>query len=205
MKEFWQRVTEKVSWMKLVRRVHLYLGIFIVPLLLMYLVSGFYFTLNPERQKTDDEAFTIWQKLWWVHTDQQLPRGVSEEIDPTLPPEKQPKTITTYEADPSLFKAFVYTMVIAAVVTMILGIILGIRTSKKKTAMIATFLAGIIIPFAVLWFSQKPVETPNAFHPGNATDPPGGDSGPELPDLPELPPGEDKSGKSSLQPPGKQD
>ena len=187
---------KQIPWTKLVRRVHLYLGMFILPLLLMYLISGFYFTLNPARQKTDDEARTIWQKLYWVHTDQQLPRGVSEMIDPLA--ENQPKTITTFEADSSLFKYFVYTMVIAAVGTMILGVILGIRTSKNKVPLIGTFAAGLIIPFVVLWVGQNEVKKPNPFHPDSVLE----DSGPTLPSIQ---PGKDGSGEPSLQQPGKKE
>lgn len=203
MKEFWERVTEKVTWTKVFRRVHLYLGMFITPLLLMYLVSGFYFVLNPAKQKTDDEAQNIWQKLYWVHTEQYLPRGVSEVIDPTA--ENQPKTITVYEGDPKYFKVFVYTMVIAAVGTMILGIVLAFRTSKNKLPFLGTFVAGILIPLLVLWFSQDKVTKPNPFHPDTPLETPGGESGPTLPPLPLLPPGKGESGEPSIQPPGKKD
>ena len=129
--------------MKLLRRIHLYLGCFITPLLAVYLFSGFYFILKPERQKDEGEAQTLIQKLWWVHTDQQWPRGVST-LDPLA--EDQPKTITTWEADITLFKWLVYMTVIIALATMILGLVLAIRSAKDKKAAMGVVIAGILIP-----------------------------------------------------------
>ena len=157
--------------MKKLRRIHLYLGCFITPLLIVYLVSGFYFIFNPERQKDDAEAQTLMQKLYWMHTDQQLPRGTSDLIDPMA--EDQPKTITTYEADTTLFKYLVYTMVICGVSTMIMGIVLAIRTTKEKAPVIGSIVAGILIPFLFLWVGQKQVEKPNPFHPDSQAEIPG--------------------------------
>ena len=157
--------------MKYLRRIHLYLGCFITPLLVMYLVSGFYFILNPERQKDEGEAQSLMQKLWWMHTDQQWPRGVSEEIDPLA--EDQPKTITTWEADTKLFKGLVYLMVVIAVASIIIGLILAFRSAKDKKPAIGVILAGILIPFLFLITGQKQVQVPNPFHPGNVDLAPG--------------------------------
>ena len=162
--------------MKLLRRIHLYLGCFITPLLAVYLFSGFYFILKPERQKDEGEAQTLIQKLWWVHTDQQWPRGVST-LDPLA--EDQPKTITTWEADITLFKWLVYMTVIIALATMILGLILAIRSAKDKKAAMGVVIAGILIPIVFLAIGQKQVKKLNPFHPDNAG---GNDSpGPGLP------------------------
>ena len=94
------------------------------------MVSGFYFILNPERQKDEGEAQSLFQKLWWMHTDQQWPLGVVK-IDPLA--EDQPETITTWEADTKLFKGLVYLMVIVAVISIIVGLILAFRSTKDKS------------------------------------------------------------------------
>ena len=187
--------------MKYLRRIHLYLGCFITPLLVMYLVSGFYFILNPERQKDEGEAQSLMQKLWWMHTDQQWPRGVSEEIDPLA--EDQPQTITTWEADTKLFKGLVYLMVVIAVASIIIGLILAFRSAKDKKPAIAVVLAGILIPILFLITGQKQVQVPNPFHPGNVDlgpgpglPPPGSDIGPGGPGLSPLPPGTDDTPSS---------
>ena len=135
--------------MKYLRRIHLYLGCFITPLLVVYLVSGFYFILNPERQKDEGEAQSLFQKLWWMHTDQQWPRGVSEEIDPLA--EDQPKTITTWEADTKLFKGLVYLMVVVAVISIVIGLILAFRSAKDKKPAIVVVLAKTRLFIRLLW------------------------------------------------------
>ncbi len=195
--------------MKQLRRIHLYLGCFITPLLIVYLVSGFYFIFNPKRQKDEAEARTLMQKLYWMHTDQQLPRGTSDLIDPMA--EDQPKTITTYEADTTLFRFLVYTMVICAVSTMIMGIVLAIRTTKEKAPVVGSIVAGTLIPLIFLWVGQKKVEKTNPFHPdsqeeipGPGIPPPGSNNipGPEIAPLPLPPDNGDVPGSSTL-PPGK--
>lgn len=177
----------------------------------MYLVSGFYFIFDPKRQKDDAEAQTLMQKLYWLHTDQQLPRGTSDLIDPEA--KNQPKTITDYEADTTLFRYLVYTMVICAVGTMILGIILAIRTTKKKAPVIGSICAGILIPLIFLWVGQKKVEKANPFHPDSQTEIPGpGNPPPDSGDgigpgtgPSTLPPGNIGNPSPSILPPGKKE
>ena len=64
-------------------------------------------------------------------------------------------------------------MVICAVGTMILGIILAIRTTKKKAPVVGSIVAGILIPLIFLWVGQKEVEKPNPFHPDSQAEIPG--------------------------------
>ena len=61
--------------MKLVRRVHLYLGCFFTPLLMMFLVTGFLLIWTGDRMKGPDEATSLLQRLFFVHTEQYLPAG----------------------------------------------------------------------------------------------------------------------------------
>ncbi len=59
--------------MKLVRRVHLYLGCFFTPLLMMFLITGFLLIWTGDRMKGPDEATSLLQRLFFVHTEQYLP------------------------------------------------------------------------------------------------------------------------------------
>ena len=200
--------------MKVLRRIHLYLGCFITPLLAAYLFSGFYFILKPERQKDEAEAITLMQKLWWMHTDQQWPRGVSETIDPLA--EDQPKNITTWEADTTFFRWLIYLTVIISLATMTLGLVLAVRSAKDKNSAIGAVIAGILIPILLLAAGQNQVQKPNPFHPDNAEGdssepeltPPGSNIDPGDPGLSSLPgnplPGNSNEGPSLL-PPGKKE
>ena len=59
--------------MKLIKRLHLYLGCFFTPLLLFFLVTGFLLVWQPERVKGTAEAQTFLQRIYLIHTDQHLP------------------------------------------------------------------------------------------------------------------------------------
>ncbi len=155
--------------MKLIRRIHLFLGCFFTPLLLLYLLSGFYFVLKPARQKDDGEAQTFLQKIWWVHTAQEYPRTTTP-LD--LEAEIQPRTITDWEANTQAFKILIYIMVVGAVATMALGIVLAIRTTKDKTPIYISLALGVLLPVVILWISQKQVTKPNPFHPDTPLDSP---------------------------------
>jgi len=172
---------------KLIRRIHLFLGCFFTPLLLLYLLSGFYFVLKPARQKDDGEAQTFLQKIWWVHTAQEYPRTTAP-LD--IEAENQPRTLTDWEADTQAFKILIYIMVVGAVATMALGIVLAIRTTKDKRPVYLSLALGVLLPCMILWFSQKQVTKPNPFHPDTPLDSP----------LPGLPGGDE--GSSSILPPG---
>lgn len=59
--------------MKLIKRLHLYLGCFFTPLLLFFLVTGFLLIWQPDRVKGTAEAQTFLQRIYLIHTDQHLP------------------------------------------------------------------------------------------------------------------------------------
>lgn len=59
--------------MKLIKRLHLYLGCFFTPLLLFFLVTGFLLIWQPERVKGSAEAQSFLQRIYLIHTDQHLP------------------------------------------------------------------------------------------------------------------------------------
>jgi len=172
---------------KLIRRIHLFLGCFFTPLLLLYLLSGFYFVLKPARQKDDGEAQTFLQKIWWVHTAQEYPRTTAP-LD--IEAENQPRTLTDWEPDTRAFKILIYIMVIGAVATMALGIVLAIRSTKDKRPVYLSLALGVLLPIVILWFSQKQVTRPNPFHPDTPLDLP----------VPGIPGGE--GGTNSMLPPG---
>src|ERR1041384_91593 len=60
------------SMLKL-RRLHLYLGVFFSPMLLFFLVTGWYQTAYPDRRKSVFEASAVMDRLRAVHADQTFP------------------------------------------------------------------------------------------------------------------------------------
>ncbi len=125
--------------MKNLRRLHLYLGCFFTPMLLFYILTGWYQTMNPNRLKSLSEAETLVQKLRVVHTVQIYPS--EQEL---LKPSK-----------PKLFQALVVTMAIAATLTIILGLVLAFRTLKNKWWVGLALGLGVLLPMLVLWLGQS--------------------------------------------------
>jgi hypothetical protein len=125
--------------MKWIRRAHLYLGCFFTPLLLFYLLTGWYQTINPERLKHPSEAETFLQKARSVHVDQIYP-GEDEFTKPT---------------SPKAFQVLVVVMSLAATITIALGLFLGFRTIRPQWAFWVTLVAGVLIPIMMLWMGRK--------------------------------------------------
>ena len=125
--------------MKNIRRLHLYLGCFFTPMLLFYILTGWYQTMNPNRIKSPSEAETLVQKLRVVHVDQ---------IYPSEQEFQKP-------SKPKMFKALVVTMAIAATLTIVLGLVLAFRTLKNKVWVGLALGLGVLLPMLILWLGQS--------------------------------------------------
>ena len=123
--------------MKLIRRIHLYLGCFFAPLLIFYVVTGWYQTLSVQRNKALGEAQDLKSKLTSIHVDQIYP---SEKAD---------------SYSPRLYKGLVVLMSICLLITIALGIYLAFTVGRPKWAVWVSLLLGIILPVLSLWLGQK--------------------------------------------------
>src|SRR5690349_4084082 len=102
--------------MRQLRRIHTYLGCFFAPLLLFFVLTGWYQTVNHDRLKSPGEAETLLQKLRTVHVDQIYPSD-REIMRPS---------------SPHLFQYLVVAMAVALVITLILGVILAFRSTRTR-------------------------------------------------------------------------
>lgn len=125
--------------MKLLRRAHLYLGCFFTPMLLFYILTGWYQTVVPNRLKHPSEAETLVQKLRVVHSDQ---------IYPSEDEFQKPSS-------PKLFTVLVVVMSIAATVTIALGLVLSFKLLKPSWPVWICLLGGILLPMLLLWLGQR--------------------------------------------------
>ena len=71
-----------MSLQPFLRKSHLYLGVFFAPMLLFFVASGWYQTMNPDRRKTPDDAEAIFDRMRFVHAESLLP---SKQATPTRP------------------------------------------------------------------------------------------------------------------------
>lgn len=123
--------------MKLLRRIHTYLGCFFAPLLLFFILSGWYQTVTPSRQKGTGELGDWKARLTSVHVDSIYPTASASSYSPTL------------------FRALVVAMAVALVLTLLLGVILAVRFTAKKWAVWMSLVAGLVVPILFLLFGQK--------------------------------------------------
>ncbi|MGB0582707.1 MAG: hypothetical protein ACPGVU_23730 [Limisphaerales bacterium] len=124
--------------MKWIRKTHLYLGCFFTPMLLFYILTGWYQTVNTERLKAPSEATSFLQKARTVHVDQIYP-GENEFNKPS---------------NPKAFQFLVILMSLAGTATIGLGVFLAFKTIRPKWALWATLGGGILIPMLMLWIGQ---------------------------------------------------
>ena len=124
--------------MKLVRRIHMYLGCFFAPLLLFYVLTGWYQTVNHDRLKSPADAESLTQKLRTIHVDQIYP--TSHEL--------------RHPSSPWLFQWLVVAMSVALVATVILGVILAFRSTRHTWPVWVSLVLGILLPLALLWLGH---------------------------------------------------
>lgn len=125
--------------MKFIRRAHLYLGCFFAPLLVFFILTGWYQTVVPNRVKSASEAETLWQKLRVVHSDQIYPS--EQEFEKP--------------SSPKLFQALVVLMSIAATLTVVLGLVLSFKLIRPVWPVWLCLALGIFLPMLLLWLGQR--------------------------------------------------
>ena len=126
----------KGNWLLRARRAHLYLGVFFSPLLLMFIITGWWQTVTTDDEKEAEGGFlhTLMQDLSSVHTDHYFPHpGASHSSH-------------------MAFKILVVTMCLALIAAIILGLILAWQL-KKKMAVVLVFVLGILIPALLAYFA----------------------------------------------------
>lgn len=123
--------------MKFIRKAHLYLSVFFAPLLIFFVATGWYQTVSASRNKVLGEQDTIVSRLTAVHVDQIYPSDGG-----------------TGEYSTTLFKVLVVTMSVCLLVTILLGMILAFRTTKRAWVVCVCLGLGVCLPIAFLWLGQ---------------------------------------------------
>ena len=123
--------------MKLVRRIHLFLGCFFAPLLLFYVSTGWYQSVTLRRNKGVGEADDWPGRLRSVHVDQIFPAESANAYSPWL------------------FRGLVVTMAIALIVTIVLGVLLAFRSIRQRWLVWLSLGLGFLMPVLFLWLGQR--------------------------------------------------
>ncbi len=123
--------------MKLLRRLHLYLGCFFTPLLLFFVATGWYQTFHINRNKRPGEAETWISRLTSIHKDQLYPAESASGYSTTL------------------FQSLVVIMSVALIASVALGLVLALRTLRSAWVVWAALALGILVPVLCLWLGQR--------------------------------------------------
>ena len=127
----------RATVVKRIRRIHTYLGCFFAPLLLFFVLTGWYQTVTPNRQKGHGELGDWKARLSSVHKDSIYPA----------------ESANTYS--PQLFRALVVVMAVALIVTLLLGVFMAVRFTPKKWPVWMSLVLGLLVPLIFLWLGQK--------------------------------------------------
>lgn len=125
--------------MKRLRQLHLYLGVFFAPLLLLFIGTGWYQTFDAGRLKSADDAETLVQKLRVVHTDQ------------VYPFEGKPSR----QVSPRGFKILVGAMSGGMVATTLIGLVLAAKAGRRLWPFWASLGLGTLVPIGLLWLAHR--------------------------------------------------
>ncbi len=120
-----------------IRKIHTFLSVFFAPLLVLFLLTGFWRMAIPEEQRERPGMVrALLEKLSTVHKESYLPRaGV---VDPST----------------AAFKVLVGGLCGALMISILIGLILAWTSARGRWLAPACALAlGIIVPMALLWFA----------------------------------------------------
>jgi uncharacterized membrane protein YozB (DUF420 family) len=122
-----------IRWL---RRLHTFLGVFFAPLLLLFVVTGWWQTVSPNRNKGFGFGTSWIEKLSTIHVDNYFPLPGAHN----------------YSTD--LFKALVVVMAVGLIFTILLGLVMAFRFAKRKVWITLMLVAGILIPIFLLYLGE---------------------------------------------------
>ena len=118
------------------RQLHTFLSVFFAPLLLLFIITGWWQTVTVNRNKGLGFGNSWIEKLSTVHIDNYFPLNGAHN----------------YSTD--LFKVLVVIMCIGFIFTTLLGLVMAFRFTKRKTWLVLILVAGIFIPICLLYLGE---------------------------------------------------
>jgi hypothetical protein len=116
------------TWIKRLRTVHTWLGVFFSPLLLLFIVTGWWQTYATDETKDHGPANAFLSRLSDIHTDDYFKHGAG------------PPHASTH------FKLYVSLMAVVLIVTILLGLALACQTARKAGWAALAFGLGVAVP-----------------------------------------------------------
>jgi uncharacterized iron-regulated membrane protein len=120
------------KWFSRSRQAHTFLGVFFSPLLLLFIVTGWWQTFqNQDDPKTDFFDATM-AKFSNIHTDDYFEKAGGHPHSSTH------------------FKFLVAGMAVAMILTILMGLALACQNRKRSGWAVLAFALGILVPVLIL-------------------------------------------------------
>ncbi len=123
------------KWLQRVRQLHTWLGVFFSPLLLLFIVTGWWQTFQTEDDKNKDFFNATMAKFSTIHTDDYFSKGAG------------------HHHASAHFKILVAAMALALILSILLGLALACQSRKKIGWTLLAFLLGILVPALILYLN----------------------------------------------------
>ena len=123
------------KWLQAVRQIHTWLGVFFSPLLLLFIITGWWQTFVSDDDKDKGAFNAMMGKFSNIHTDDYF----------------SSEAATHHASQP--FKFLVGCMAVTLILTILLGLALACQTVTRFWWTALAFLLGIVVPAAALYFS----------------------------------------------------
>jgi hypothetical protein len=118
------------------RRLHTFLSVFFSPLLILFVLTGWWQTVTVNRNKGLGFGTSWIEKLSTIHVDNYFPLAGAHN----------------YSTD--LFKVLVVIMCIGFMFTTFLGLVMAFRFSKRRSSLVFILMAGILVPVLLLYLGE---------------------------------------------------
>jgi len=151
-------MTSSVKTLKLIRQIHLYLGVFISPALLFFAITGALqtFSLHETTQGSDYKPPVWIVKLGQLHKKQTttLPirRPRPEAPRPAADKPTQPATPPPPQKSHLPMKLFFLLVALGLFTSTLTGLYMAWMYQRRKGLVIGVFVAGVVVPLLLLPF-----------------------------------------------------
>jgi hypothetical protein len=123
------------KWFQRLRQIHLFLGVFFSPLLLLFIITGWWQTFITDEDRDRGSFNLIMGKFSTIHMDSYFARnGASHHSS-------------------EIFKILVATMAMGLIISILIGLALACQNKKKLLLAVVSFSLGILAPIIILYFS----------------------------------------------------
>jgi hypothetical protein len=123
------------KWLLKVRQIHTFLGVFFSPLLLLFVITGWWQTFQTEDDKNNDFFNATMAKFSNIHTDDYFTASGGKHHSSEH------------------FQILVAGMAVSLILTILLGLTLACQNRKKFGWTLLAFLLGILVPTLILYFN----------------------------------------------------